>query len=82
MTIFSHTYKIVRTVKAGWAEWSWLFYIGAIGALLGSYFNIAGIAATGLACTFFYGMGRLHEHAEKKIMVQNDILPTLKGRVS
>ena len=62
-----HIYKIIRTIKTGWAEYSWVFYIGAIGALLGAYFRIAGIASIILACAFFYGAGRLHEHAERKM---------------
>ena len=60
-------YKIIRTIKTGWAEWSFVFYIGAIGALLGSYFKLAGVSATILALGFFYGAGKLHEHAEKRL---------------
>lgn len=67
MTIISKIYEIIRTIKLGWSEWSFIFYIGAIGALLGSYFKLAGISATLLACGFFYGAGKLHEHAERKI---------------
>ena len=68
MTNLLHNiYKVIRTIKVGWSEWSWLFYIGTIGALLGAYFKIVGIASIGLACAFFYGMGKLHEHAERRV---------------
>jgi hypothetical protein len=67
MTLQRKAYNIVRTIKTGWSEWSWLFYIGSIGALLGSYFKVVGIASIALAGAFFYGMGKLHEHAEKRM---------------
>ena len=59
--------RVLFLVRNGWAEWSFIFYIGAIGALLGSYFKLAGVSATLLALGFFYGAGKLHEHAEKRI---------------
>ena len=67
ISMLRHIYNIIRTIKTGWAEWSFIFYIGAIGALLGSYFKLAGVSATLLALGFFYGAGKLHEHAEKRL---------------
>ncbi len=58
---------IHNTIKTGWQEFNLYFYIGGVAAIIGGFFEVAGIGALLLTLAFFYMMGRLHTaHAARK----------------
>lgn len=63
-----HLYHTWSYAKKGYDNYSWLFFIGAIGTILGTSLHIGGgIAAVLVAFVFFYIMGRFHTKLEKRI---------------
>ena len=63
-----HVYHTWAYAKKGYDNYSWLFFIGAIGAIIGTTLHMSsGVAAIVVAFVFFYVMGRFHTKLEKKI---------------
>ena len=58
-------HNIHETMKEGWQEYNLYFYIGGVSAIIGGFFNVAGIAALILTFIFFYQMGRFHKKVTK-----------------
>ena len=62
--------RITDNIRTGWNNYSFLFYIGGVSAILGSLFGLAGWASTIFTLTFFYYAGefkKLMEEEKKKI---------------
>ncbi len=60
---FNH---FIEMIRLGWNNYSFIFYIGSISAILGQFFGIAGAIATILTILFFYYAGRVSKVIEKE----------------
>lgn len=56
--------KFIDDVRVGWNNYSFIFYIGGISAILGSLFGVAGWLSTILTVLFFYYMGKFKKHLD------------------
>ena len=54
----------VEEVRYGYDKYGFLFFIGGVGAVLGSYLGIAGVGATAVTILFFWSAGRVHKHIQ------------------
>jgi hypothetical protein len=61
----SRLHIALNKIREGWQNYSFLFYIGSIGAILGKEWGIAGGGATALGLIFFYYIGDFHKKVEK-----------------
>ncbi len=63
-----YIYHVWQDAKAGYDNYAWIFFIGAIGTLIGTSLHVTGgVAAIIVAFIFFYIMGRFHKGLEKAI---------------
>ena len=53
-------HSIHETMKDGWQEYNLYFYIGGVSAILGGFFNVAGVVALIITLIFFYYAGKFH----------------------
>jgi uncharacterized membrane protein len=49
--------SIIDTIRTGWNDYSFIFYIGGISAILGGLFGIAGWLSIVVTVAFFYYVG-------------------------
>ena len=62
-----HLYHTWAFAKKGYDNYAWLFFIGAIGTIIGTSLHLSGgVAAILIAFIFFYIMGRFHTKLEKR----------------
>lgn len=61
----SKAIKFIESVRYGWNNYSFIFYIGGISAILGSLFGIAGWASIVVTVLFFYYAGRFKKHLDE-----------------
>ena len=62
-----HTYHIWKTAYEGYQKTSWIFYIAALGAIVGNTLSIpieGGAAASITGFLFFYVAGNVHKKFE------------------
>ena len=57
--------RFIDTVRTGWNNYSFIFYIGGISAILGSLFGWAGWLSTIVTVGFFYLTGRMKKRMEE-----------------
>jgi len=57
--------RFIDTVRTGWNNYSFIFYIGGISAILGSLFGWAGWLSTIVTVGFFYLTGRMKKRIEE-----------------
>ena len=50
--------EFLEYVRAGWSNYSFVFYIGGVSAILGSLFGIAGWLSVIVTVAFFYYAGK------------------------
>ena len=60
MDIRKELFEIHTYIQIGWSQYSIYFYITGISAIIGGFFQLAGIGAFILTITFFYFMGKTH----------------------
>ena len=60
-----HIYKIHQTIKIGYTEYGFYFYITGISAIIGGFIRLAGVAAFIITIVFFYIMGKMHGQINK-----------------
>lgn len=58
--------KFVGMVRLGWTNYSFIFYIGGVSAILGEFFGIAGWLSTIVTVLFFYYAGRFKKRIDLK----------------
>jgi len=64
-------YKIHKSIKAGYDEYSLYFFITGISVIIGGFFGVGGVIAWVLTLFIFYWLGHLNKHIEKKIVNTN-----------
>ena len=63
-----HLYHTWAFAKKGYDNYAWIFFIGAIGTIIGTSLHLSGgVAAILIAFAFFYIMGRFHTKLEKRV---------------
>ena len=63
----SHLHEIHENIKEGYTEYGIYFWISSLSVIIGGFFGAAGIGAFIITIIFFYQLGRLHRHIEKKV---------------
>jgi hypothetical protein len=58
--------KCMDNIRVGWTNYSFLFYIGGVSAILGSLFGLAGWASSIVTLLFFYYAGEFKKHVLKE----------------
>lgn len=53
---------VMDNIRLGWSNYSFLFYIGGVSAILGSIFGLAGWLSTIVTVLFFYYAGEFRRH--------------------
>ena len=56
--------KCIDTIRLGWNNYSFVFYIGSASAIIGTYLGVAGILALFVGMGFFYYAGKYHRLVE------------------
>lgn len=56
----------IETLRYGWNNYSFIFYIGGISAILGGLFGWAGWASTLLTLLFFYYAGKFKKEVDRE----------------
>lgn len=56
----------IETVRFGWNNYSFIFYIGGISAILGGVFGWAGWASTIVTLLFFYYVGKFKKEVDEE----------------
>jgi hypothetical protein len=56
----------VEYIRHGWNNYSFIFYIGGISAILGAEFGIAGWLSTIVTVAFFYYAGRFKKELDRE----------------
>lgn len=56
----------IDDVRVGWNNYSFIFYIGGISAILGGVFGVAGWLSTILTVGFFYYTGKFKKQVDKE----------------
>ncbi len=54
-------HDFIDNVRTGWSNYSFIFYIGAVAAILGNYLGLAGTAALPVGVGVFYYLGKFHK---------------------
>jgi hypothetical protein len=49
-------------MRVGWSNYSFLFYIGGVSAVLGGMFGLAGWVSAPATLIFFYYAGQFRQH--------------------
>jgi hypothetical protein len=63
-----YIFHVWQDAKKGYDNYGWIFFISAIGAILGTSLHLTGgVVAILVAFLFFYLMGRFHKKIEKEI---------------
>ena len=66
-----YIYHVWVTAKKGYDNYAWIFFIGAIGTILGAFLKLTSAAAAVIiAFVFFYLTGRFHTKLERAIKRQ------------
>lgn len=71
-----HIY-FIEYVRHGWNNYSFIFYIGGISAILGKLFGVAGWLSVIVTVYFFYFMGKFKKEIE---LEKESISRKKKGR--
>ena len=58
--------EIAESVRIGWANYSYLFYIGGVSALLATAFGSWATIAPVVTICFFYYAGKFHERVQAR----------------
>ena len=58
----SRFHRVFDSIRVGWAQYNFIFYIGGVSALLGSVFGLAGWISTLFTLAFFYYAGEFEKH--------------------
>ncbi len=53
-------------MRIGWSNYSFLFYIGGVSAVLGGMFGLAGWVSAPVTVIFFYYAGQFRRYVERE----------------
>lgn len=56
----SKSHNVIDAIRLGWNQYSFVFYIGSVAAILGSILGVVGIASIIVTLICFYYLGKLH----------------------
>ena len=62
-------HEIHNDIKEGYTEYGIYFWISSLSVIIGGFFGAVGVGAFIITIIFFYQLGRLHRHIEKKVKV-------------
>lgn len=58
-------FNIVETMREGWNNYAFFFYIGSVSVILGAVFGLTGFVGILFTAAFFYYAGRFHKGWKK-----------------
>ncbi|MDE1854982.1 MAG: hypothetical protein KGH57_01520 [Candidatus Micrarchaeota archaeon] len=62
----SRLHDVVETVRIGWNNYSFVFYITGVSAILAALFGIAGWISIAVTLVFFYYVGKFRRHFDRE----------------
>ncbi len=66
-SVDSRFMRVIETIRTGWSDYSFIFYIGSVSAILGSLFGLVGWASIIVTVMFFYYVGRFRQHQKREM---------------
>ncbi len=64
---FNTLYGIHQYIRVGYTEYGMYFYIISLSAIIGGFFNLAGVGAFVMTLLLFYWAGKAHKKVTEKV---------------